>query len=344
VIAILTFFASAVVCGLLMWPTRVLLLRAGIVDHPNARSSHAIPTVRGSGIAIALVALGGLLIVGRTIPSLVICVAAPVLAIAAISFTDDLIAVRVQARLAVQASASLLALAWLLFLTSPGFTSVDFRSILEFGFGAIWVVGYTNVFNFMDGINGLAGFQAVVSGLGMVTVGSLAGLPLTHPALVETTIVAGASAGFLPFNFPRARVFMGDVGSASVGFILAILTFWIAHDAGWWLLMPLACLHANFILDAGFTMARRFARGEVLYHAHREHFYQRLVRAGHSHGFVTSAEILIQFIVVLVVALGVNAGPAERFAVAAIVIAIWCVFFAFAEFEFRRYQRIRVVP
>lgn len=342
--AMLIFIASAAICGVLMRPIQAVLLRAGIVDNPNPRSSHSKPTIRGGGIAIVLAALGGLIIVGRAVPSLVLGVACPLLALSAISLWDDLRGAGVRVRLTVQASAALLALTWLFFSDSPGTVTIDIRLVVECCLGAIWVIGYTNAFNFMDGINGLAGFQTVISGLGMVVVGFFAGLPLTHPALVETIIVAGAGAGFLPYNFPRARVFMGDVGSASVGFILAFLALWIAREAGWWLLLPLACLHANFFLDVVITMARRLARGDVLYHAHREHFYQRLVRAGYSHSFVTGAETLLQLIVLVLVTFGVKTGPANRFVVAGVVGVIWGSLFCFTEFEFRRHHSTRIAP
>ena len=90
---------------------------------------------------------------------------------------------------------------------------------------------------------------------------------------------------------------MGDVGSAPLGFLLAFLALWAAKEHGWWLLIPLALLHANFVLDTGITFVRRVLRGEKWYDAHREHFYQRLIRSGKSHAFVTGCEMGLQLLV-----------------------------------------------
>jgi len=200
------------------------------------------------------------------------------------------------------------------------------------------IVGYANAFNFMDGINGIAASQAAVTGIGTIAVAVAAGVSLVDPALVLAAIIAGAAAGFLPHNFPRARMFMGDVGAVSLGFGLAAISVWIAADYGWWLLVPLGCLHANFVLDTTITVIRRILRGEVFHQAHREHFYQRLVRAGWSHTRVTLTELVLQIVVAAVLTLAVSQGKSAAFGVAIAVVAVWAGFFAFCEREFRRFQ------
>jgi UDP-N-acetylmuramyl pentapeptide phosphotransferase/UDP-N-acetylglucosamine-1-phosphate transferase len=165
-----------------------------------------------------------------------------------------------------------------------------------------------------------------------------AGVPVAHPALVLTAIIAGAAAGFLPHNFPKARMFMGDVGAVFLGFGLAAIAVWIAADRGWWLLVPLGCLHANFILDTTITVIRRILRGEVFHQAHREHFYQRLVRAGWSHTRVTLTEAVLQVAVATVLTLGVAQGPWAMLWMVPVVGGIWLGFFGLCERTFRANQ------
>jgi UDP-N-acetylmuramyl pentapeptide phosphotransferase/UDP-N-acetylglucosamine-1-phosphate transferase len=240
-------------------------------------------------------------------------------------------------------------------------------AVISFTVLFLWIAGYTNAFNFMDGINGIAAGQAVVTGVGMALLSSVASSQGSvvsgqtsevstslsgslwssgqtagvSPPVLLSVIVAGAAAGFLPHNFPRARMFMGDVGSAPLGFILAVLVIWLARDHGGWLLIPLALLHANFVLDTAITLGRRVLRGERWYEAHKEHFYQRLVRAGKSHTFVTLFEMGLQVVVLGLMLLYVVSTVPVRIALALMVLLIWAGFFVYCEREFRRVQ-IRV--
>ena len=146
-----------------------------------------------------------------------------------------------------------------------------------------WVVGLTNAYNFMDGIDGLAGSQAVIAGVGWAGLGWLRGEPLVS---LLGLLVAGSSLGFLLHNWPPARIFMGDVGSAFLGFTFAALSVLAAQQnprlavAGILLLWP-------FIFDTIGTFLRRLRRRENVFAAHRSHLYQRLVIAGYSHRTVT---------------------------------------------------------
>ena len=205
----------------------------------------------------------------------------------------------------------------------------------------LFLAGHANAFNFMDGINGIAASQAAVTGLGTIAVAVAANVPVAHPALVLAAIIAGAAAGFLPHNFPKARMFMGDVGAVFLGFGLAAIAVWIAADRGWWLLVPLGCLHANFILDTAITVVRRILRGEVFHQAHREHFYQRLVRAGWSHTRVTLTEVALQIVVATVLALGVTQGPRAMIWVVPVVGGVWLGFFGLCERTFVRHEERR---
>ena len=147
----------------------------------------------------------------------------------------------------------------------------------------LWLAGLTNAYNFMDGIDGLAGSQAVVAGLAWLVLGGIVGLPIVR---LLGVLLAGSSLGFLGHNWPPARIFLGDVGSAFVGFSLAVLAVigGLAHPR-----LPLAGLLVvwPFVFDTTFTILRRLRRGENIFAAHRSHLYQRLVIAGYSHRAVT---------------------------------------------------------
>ena len=192
----------------------------------------------------------------------------------------------------------------------------------------------------MDGINGLAGSQVLMTGVGTALVALAAGAPTHHPAVRLSLLVAGAAAGFLPHNFPRARVFMGDSGSVPLGFLLTVLGCWIARDFGWALVIPLGMLHANFAFDTGVTLVRRWRRGEVLHQGHREHFYQRLTRGGWSHTKVTMFEVILQFVALGLVLLTIKSGW-PWWADVLPIAAMWGGFFVVCEQTFTRQGSVR---
>ena len=259
--------------------TRYLRQRA-ILDHPNERSSHAVPTPRGGGWGILVVLLPFWMGLGVT-P----WVLAGLALLAAVSWLDDRHNLPPVPRLLVQGAAvvaGLLALGdetrvfqgWL-----PGWLDH-----LTTGLAWLWFV---NLFNFMDGIDGLAGSEAVSVAGGLALVAGAGGVAtgLLEPALV----LAGAAIGFLVWNWQPAKVFMGDVGSVPLGFALGWLLF-AAASAGLWpaaLLLPL-----YFVTDASITLVRRFLAGKPVLQAHREHFYQRAIQAGRSHAAVVRLVIL----------------------------------------------------
>jgi len=265
------------------------------------------------------------------------------LALAAISFLDDLKSIRVVIRLGCHIFAAVVALSALGFSSlAPGFSpdaGLLLPAIVSAVLGCLWIVGYTNGFNFMDGINGIAAGQAAITGLGMALLAGLASGDLSSTPVLLSLAIAGAALGFLPHNFPNARMFMGDVGSAPLGFLLAVLVIWLASSAGDWLLVPLALLHANFVLDTAITLIRRVARGDKWHQAHREHFYQRLVRSGKSHAFVTGWEMVLQCFVLALMVLYLQASVPVRVGLIGLVVLIWLSFFAYCEVSFRRYNR-----
>jgi UDP-N-acetylmuramyl pentapeptide phosphotransferase/UDP-N-acetylglucosamine-1-phosphate transferase len=171
----------------------------------------------------------------------------------------------------------------------------------------IWIAVLTNVYNFMDGIDGLAASQAIIAGLALAAAGWLEGNPLLGAC---GGLLAAASSGFLVFNLPPARVFMGDVGSTFLGFSFAGLTLLGNLGVGGGRL-PVefgVIVLAPFLFDSLVTLGRRVARGERWYAAHRSHYYQRLVQSGMSHGQVTG---LYAGLAVLAAAAGLAALDAD---------------------------------
>jgi UDP-N-acetylmuramyl pentapeptide phosphotransferase/UDP-N-acetylglucosamine-1-phosphate transferase len=260
-----------------------LLLRRGMLDRPNERSSHTVPTPRGGGIAVVgtlLLAWLLLLLLGEVRPALAAVMLGSV-ALAAVSWIDDLGGLPQGLRLLAQFAAAALGL---LSLPPAAGGLVGVPAILLYpAIVILWVWG-TNLFNFMDGIDGIAGGEAAAIGCGLVLLSAVgaAGGPET---LMLAAALLGASAGFLVWNWPPARIFLGDVGSVPLGYLLGFLLIGLALSGHWRaaLILPL-----YFLADATLTLARRLLRGERVWQAHREHFYQHAVAQGLSHRAVTS--------------------------------------------------------
>lgn len=331
-----TWFAAATASLVFCWLARLILLRAGVIDRPNARSSHLQPTVRGGGLG--MVASWILLALGMR-PALDGSVVLPgvlgsALFLAVVSFFDDVRSLSARLRFVAQCLAALASVV----LLAPAWPDDGAGAKALFYLGALfWLVGYTNAFNFMDGINGLAALQAAISGLGIAAVALVAGAQLTEPSLWLALAVSGSAAGFLPYNFPRARMFMGDVGSAPLGFLLAAGPLWIARDHGWGLLLPLLALQAGFVLDTGVTLLRRLGRKEKIFQAHREHFYQRLVRSGWSHTQATGLLMGLQLVVTALLSSVLAFRPAWMPIAVAGVCLSWVACFWFCESRFLRF-------
>ncbi|MBK9130725.1 MAG: glycosyltransferase family 4 protein [Gammaproteobacteria bacterium] len=264
-----------------------LLSRTGsllrIIDHPNERSLHQIPTPRTGGLGIWVGSLAGLgavsLLFGEVLE--VIWLATGALIIAIISFIDDRLHVPVRIRLSIHLLAAITlvigGLQWqsielpgLHINLPPGITHV---------LSVLFIIWMTNLYNFMDGMDGLAGGMAV---FGFGTLGMLGHLAGDDFYAAMCWMIAASSAGFLVWNFPPARIFMGDTGSSVLGLLAAALSLWADRD-GLFPLWTAMLIFAPFVFDATLTLARRTLQGERIWEAHRSHYYQRLVQAGWSH-------------------------------------------------------------
>jgi UDP-N-acetylmuramyl pentapeptide phosphotransferase/UDP-N-acetylglucosamine-1-phosphate transferase len=282
--------ATAAVCvlvaGVVAWLVaarfRAWALSRAWLDVPNDRSSHTVPTPRGGGVGIlcgfgiglALWAAGGGVISTRAFGWL-----AGALLVSTVSFVDDIRPLSARLRLTVHVFGAVL-------LAVAGVQERDLPVPVALAGAFLWVVLLTNVYNFMDGIDGLAAAQSIVAGAAYLAAGSALGNPLIA---TSGGLLAGASAGFLAHNTPPARLFMGDVGATFLGFTFAALPL-LANLGVGGRHLPLefgVAAMAPFLFDALVTLGRRILRGERWFEAHRSHYYQRLVQAGLTHGRVT---------------------------------------------------------
>ncbi len=256
--------ALAMAAALSGWLVRARL----VVDRPNERSLHATPVPRTGGIAILIAASATMAMGPLTALPGALWMAA--LALAVLSFADDLWNLPVVARFGAHLAAGAGA-AWLL-LPDAAPLALKLAAVLGVG----WMI---NLYNFMDGSDGLAGGMAVF-GFGFLCVGAwMAGAADIGWAC---GVIAAAAAGFLVYNFHPARIFMGDVGSVPLGFLAACLGVAGAARGVWESWFPLL-VFSPFIVDATVTLIRRVSRGARIWTAHREHYYQRLVMTGFGH-------------------------------------------------------------
>ena len=264
------------------------------LDLPNARSSHKAPVPRSGGLgivaasALGLAALG---VVGH--PALLrdpafIGVIAGGLVAAAGGLADDIRARSFLFKLGAQIAATAVAMATGLVIDRlyvPGIGPVAL-GIAGPVLTVVWLIGLTNAYNFMDGIDGLAGGTAVIAAA-FLTFAAIA-VGAANEATIACT-VAVASFGFLIFNLPPARIFMGDVGSQFLGFVFAALGVLIARaDASGTLILLVPLLLFHFIFDTLVTAGRRWWQGENVTQGHRSHLYQRLAHSGVGHGRTTA--------------------------------------------------------
>ncbi len=263
--------------------------KRGVLDIPNERSSHTTPTPRGGGLAIVFFSLGGFSAVWLLNPSCSLFVIFSYLIgsviVAGASWVDDLRSLSTGIRFAVHTVSALLIL-----LGAGYWQTIRLPFGGEFSLGWIglpltllWIIGLTNSYNFMDGIDGIAGGQAVVAGLGWTFLGWAGDFSLLSALGLA---VAASSLGFLGHNWPPARIFMGDVGSAFLGYTFAFLAVIAGQNDPRLPLVGILFVWP-FVFDTIFTFLRRWRKGENVFAAHRSHLYQRLVVAKYSHQFVT---------------------------------------------------------
>lgn len=263
---------------------RAFSARLGLLDVPNVRSSHVLPTPRGGGIAI-LAGIAAAVLAWKALQdrALMACLlGASVIAI--LGLIDDVRNSRAWPKFVIHiavAAAAVLIGGLTTYVIALPFVAVPL-GLLALPFSILWIVGWINAYNFMDGVNGIAGLQALIAGVAMAALfwrhGDVGGA-------VVAIALAGGAAGFLPWNFPKARIFMGDVGSATLGFLFAVLVLRATPRVG---IIAATLPLFPFLFDSSVTVVRRALRGERFFSTpHRSHFYQRLMELTGSHSAVT---------------------------------------------------------
>jgi Fuc2NAc and GlcNAc transferase len=277
---------AAVLTALLLRYTR----SRGLLDQPSERSSHLVPTPRGGGAAIVVAVLVGTvagLLSGRVAQGLAYALLLGGPLVAAIGWLDDWRGVAAGRRLLVHAVSAGVAVAALGGLQGAGRMGVFLACL-----GIVWAI---NLYNFMDGLDGLAASEAVTVGASSAALLSISGRP---DLAIAAAFVAVAAAGFLPWNWPPARIFLGDVGSGFLGYVFGVLAL-ATHNA---MVLPVhfwLVLLGVFVFDATVTLFRRMLGRERITRPHRVHAYQRLARAGWSHRQVTVSVIGVNLLLSL---------------------------------------------
>lgn len=323
-LAVLTVVAVAFLVALAATRLAIPVLTRRVLDVPNDRSSHTTPTPRGGGLGVMAGVLvgyaGGILLYPDTSQATAIALLAG-LFLMIVSFLDDLKPRPASVRLLAQIIAVAIGLHALGHGAFPGLLPGPFDLALT-GFLWLW---FLNLFNFMDGIDGLAGGEAVSVGLGLGLAAVLGLAPADILPLGWS--IAAAALGFLVWNWHPARIFMGDVGSVPLGYLLGFLlvrvaaaeTETMAPHAG---LAIALILPLYFVMDASITLIRRLLRGKKPTEAHREHFYQRAVIAGQSHSTVTTKILVFNALLVLLAVLAAPLLPIPATGVAVILVMV----------------------
>ena len=299
----LNFWLAAALACLGVGLTLGYARKAGMLAHPGARDSHhsPIPTGGGLGMITALALFSWLPLAGPHLDSWWRALLVPAaLLMCVLGWLDDRHPLSWKLRLSVQVAVSIGLLVLLPQLGSMEWSADGLQTHVLPGWLAwpillLCLVGIMNVYNFMDGSNGMAGSQGLFAGLMLAWLGVQAG---QAGFALAALLVAAACLGFLPWNLPRARIFMGDAGSIPLGLLLGALCL-LAAGQGMLPLPAVLLVLGVFLVDAGLTLIRRLIRGERWYTAHRQHLYQKLIDQGWTH---TQALLLYQGINCLLIA------------------------------------------
>lgn len=264
-----------------------------IYDIPNERSLHIIPTPVGGGIAIVIAWYAGLTVLffcGIITKSLFLALLSGVF-LAIISFVDDLVGIKPVFRLLIHFLTAIIAF-WLLGGLRPLIMpSIEIKYIyIIYPIAIIGMVWFINLFNFMDGVDGFASVEAII----------IAGVLFIFTWNMTTILLISCIVGFLYWNWPKAKIFMGDVGSTQLGFILVVLGINF-HDTYDFSILNWIMLASPFWFDATLTLFRRWRNGENLSQGHKKHVYQRIVQAGFSHSKVLLFLIVINLINIMLI-------------------------------------------
>jgi UDP-N-acetylmuramyl pentapeptide phosphotransferase/UDP-N-acetylglucosamine-1-phosphate transferase len=279
---------SAFLLSLLGTRLTILALRKRTVllDLPNLRSNHKTPTPRGGGIAVVMA-----LVICLLVADIDYGIILAVFMLAAVSLLDDLINVPAPVRLLVQVMAVLIPISMNHVPLFDGFLPVWLDKTVT----AIAWIWFINLFNFMDGIDGISAVEMICIGLGFALITVIVGI-FPVPLGVFGMVIAAAGCGFLWWNWHPAKIFLGDVGSVPIGFLLGYLLL-IAATSGY--AYPAAILPAYYLADGTITLLRRLWQRKKIWMAHSEHYYQKAVRHGRRHDTVSRYVFGVNLLLIL---------------------------------------------
>ncbi|OGI42769.1 MAG: hypothetical protein A2150_07660 [Candidatus Muproteobacteria bacterium RBG_16_64_11] len=294
--------------------------RLRILDYPNERSLHTRPTPRTGGLAILAAICGVTVPLALAWPTITMgIIAGGGLSIAMLSFLDDRFSISPALRMLAHVVVAILLLAGGLGpsgLSLPGMY-LAWPVAIGAPLSVLFVVWMINLYNFMDGMDGLAGGMTMIGFSSFALLGMIAG---NAPFATLSLAAAAAAGGFLVFNFPPARIFMGDAGSSLLGFLAAALAVWGERDG----IVPMwatLLIFSPFIVDASATLLQRAWRGETLWQAHKRHYYQRLVQLGWGHKKTVLYEYALMFACAVSALWATRQTPSVQW----FILALWAV-------------------
>jgi UDP-N-acetylmuramyl pentapeptide phosphotransferase/UDP-N-acetylglucosamine-1-phosphate transferase len=294
-----------------------------VLDHPNDRSLHHRPVPRGGGLAILIsLALSVALVpvFGWVLDGLAGMAIGAVL-VAVVSFLDDRYSVPALYRLVAHAVAGSILLYSGMYLTDIVFLADAWEWPAAVGVAVllVCVVWMINLYNFMDGMDGFAGGMSL---FGFGTFAILGWMSGEDEFFLVSLVIAAAAAGFLLFNFPPARIFMGDIGASTLGFLASSLSLWGIRDGIFPFWVPLQ-IFSPFIADATVTLLQRLLRGEKVWEGHKKHYYQKLVQAGWGHRKTVLIEYVIMTGCMMSALAGLQASASKQMA----IVSGWALFY-----------------
>ncbi|MFC2152098.1 glycosyltransferase family 4 protein [Bacteroidota bacterium] len=280
---------------ILTYLIRIFALKYKVVDIPNERSSHISTTPRGGGLAIVITWYIGISILFffKMIESNLYYALLSGSIIAVVSFVDDLVKVKPVIRLFIHFITVIIAFKFLGELRPLIMPNIEINYyFIIYPLAIIGMVWFINLFNFMDGLDGFASTEAIILALVM----------FAYSGNIVNLLLIASIAGFLFWNWPKAKIFLGDVGSTQLGFILVVLGIYF-HNTFKFSILNWIMLSSPFWFDATYTLFRRWRNKEKLSQAHKKHVYQRIVQAGFSHQKVIYSLIIINSIVLIFILL-----------------------------------------
>jgi UDP-N-acetylmuramyl pentapeptide phosphotransferase/UDP-N-acetylglucosamine-1-phosphate transferase len=319
----LTTIVPLAVFGITLWLTgrvRSWLRRRAILDRPVERSTHSVPVPRGGGIALmpVLIALWLALALAGFVPPGTAVIAAAAAGLTLLSWIDDLRGLPIGLRLLGHGAAVATGLA---FLPPEAVFQGWLPPLADAGAAALLWVWFVNLFNFMDGIDGITGIETAALGLGIPLAAALEGI--ADPGIAALSLsIAAAGLAFLRWNWHPAKIFLGDVGSVPLGYLLGWLLLDLAAHGLW---APALILPLYYLADASLTIARRILRREPFWRAHRQHFYQRALGTGGDHAAVARL-VLAGDTTLVALALFAVTQPRLALVLAVLVVAVMLLF------------------